>query len=225
MPVDWKAVNERRISEKSQEIQLYCSQKRQSMTPRAFDLARLSLERLLDNIGDRTPRVNYALKAVRQSMSTQDVFVAECNGQQAEALARGVVYNYIGDDLNLYPITAEKKLTVSKARKQMVCNIPIEEMTPRDIIYVTAAVAEGENFSKPTMLAVYEWFKEIGLDPTEARIFSLLFLQGKPVSLSSLPQYNLFSSKYRSAAKALAEKGFICELPGNLLCVTETRIA
>ncbi|MBR3527907.1 MAG: hypothetical protein IKN88_09080 [Bacteroidales bacterium] len=225
MPVDWKAVNEKRISEKSQEIQLYCSQKRQNMTPRAFELARLLLERLLDNIGDRTPNVNYALKAVRQSMSTQDIFVAECDGQQAEALARGVVYNYIGDDLNLYPITAEKKLSVSKARKQMVCDIPIEEMTTNDIIYVAAAIAKGENFSKQTMLAVYGWFKEIDLDPTEARIFSILFTQGKPISLSTLPQYNLFSSKYRSAAKALTEKGYICELPGDLLCVTETTIA
>ena len=37
-------------------------------------------------------------------------------------------------------------------------------MTVRDIIYVAAAITEGENLSKQTMHAVYEWFQKIGLD-------------------------------------------------------------
>lgn len=50
MAVDWTEVNERRIGEKTQEILLYCAQKKTSMTQRAFELARLLFEGLLDNI-------------------------------------------------------------------------------------------------------------------------------------------------------------------------------
>lgn len=225
MYVNWAEVNERRIGEKTQEIRLYCAQKKQNMTSRAFDLARLSLERLLDNISDRTPRSKYAVKAVRESMTTQDECIALCSEKQAASLARGVVYNYIGDDLDLYPITAEKKLLRAKVREQKECNIPIEEMTTRDILFVAASICEGENYSKSTMRAVYEWFKEIGLDPIQTRIFSVLFLKGEPMPINAIPQQTLFYAEYRKAAKALVEKGFISELPGDLYCVTETTIA
>lgn len=225
MYVDWTEVNKRRISEKTQEIRLYCAQKKKNMTSRAFNLARLSLERLLDNISDRTPKSKYAVKAVRESMTTQDDFIAICGEKQAASLARGVVYNYIGDDLNLYPITAEKKLLRSKVRNQKECDIPIDEMTPRDIIFVASSVTEGENYSKATMLAVFEWFKSIGLDPYQTRVFSVLFMKGEPMSINAIPQQNLFYAEYRKAAKALVENGFICELPNDLYCVTETTIA
>lgn len=225
MYVDWAEVNERRIGEKTQEIRLYCAQKRQDMTPRAFDLARMSFERLLDNIADRTPKANYAIKAIRESLTAQDEFIALCSEKQAAALARGIVYNYIGDDLDLYPITAEKKVLRAKVRNQKECNIPIEEMTTRDIIFVASSIAAGENFSKTTMRAVYDWFQSIGLDPIQTRVFSTLFMKGEPMSIKSLPQQNLFSAEYRKAAEALANKGFISELPGDLYCVTETTIA
>lgn len=225
MYVNWAEVNERRIGEKTQEIWLYCAQKKQDMTSRAFDLARLSIERLLDNISDRTPKSKYAVSAVRESMTTQDEFIALCSEKQAASLARGVVYNYIGDDLDLYPITAEKKLLRVKVRKQNECDIPIEEMTTRDIIFVAAAITEGEIFSKATMHTVYEWFNEIGLDPIQTRVFSVLFIKGVAMPLNSIPQQPLFYSEYRKAAKALIDKGFISELPGHLYCVTETTIA
>ena len=225
MYVDWTEVNKRRIGEKTQEIRLYCAQKRQSMTPRAFDLARLSFERLLDNIADRTPKVNYAIKAVRESMTSQDAFVAVCSEKHAAALARGVVYNFIGDDLDLYPITAEKKLLRATVMHQKECNIPIEEMTTSDIIYVVSAVTQGENFSKTTMRVVFEWFQQIGLDPIQARLFSVLFMKGEAVSIKSIPQQELFATEYRKAAKALVEKGFIFETQKDVYCVTETILA
>ena len=225
MYVNWAEVNERRIGEKTLEIRLYCAQKKQSMTPRAFDLARLSLERLLDNISDRTPKSNYAVKAVRESMITQDECIAICDEKQAASLARGVVYNYIGDDLSLYPITAEKKLLRAKVREQKECEIPIEEMTPRDIIFVAASITEGENFSKKTMRAVYDWFREIGLTPIQTRVFSVLFIKGVPLPIKAIPQQALFYAEYRKAAKALIDKGFIIKLPCDLYCVTETTIA
>ena len=195
------------------------------MTPRAFDLARLSLSRLLDNIASRTPKSSFAIKSVRESMSNQDDYIAVCDDKQALSLARGIVYNYIGDDLNLYPITAEKKLLRAKALKLLECDIPIEEMTTKDIIYVAASMAEGENYSRPTMRAVYNWFQEVGLDPMQARIYSILFMKGAPMSLKTFPQRDLLSEEYKLAAKELVNMGFIYELPGDIYCVTETTIA
>ncbi len=225
MSVDWSEVNERRIGEKTQEILLYCAQKRSSMTPRAFDLARLSFGRLLDNIADRNPKSSLVINTIRRGMESQDDCIASCTEKQAAVLARGVVYNCIGDDLDLYPITAERKMLRSKVRQQTECNIPIDEMTVKDIIYVASAITEGVNFSKPTMRAVYEWFQQIGLDPIQTRVYSVLFIKAEPMPLNSLPQHSMFSTEYRKAAKDLVEKGFISELPGNLYCVTETTIA
>ena len=225
MTVNWAEVNNRRISEKTQEILLYCAQKKSSMTPRAFDLARLSFVRLLDNIADRNPKSSYVINTIRQGMELQDECIASCTEEQAAVLARSVVYNYIGDDLNLYPITAEKKLLRAKVRKQTECNIPIDEMTVQDIIYVASAITDGENFSKPTMRAVYEWFQKIDLTPIQARVFSVLYMKARPISMSSLPLQSMFAPDYRKAAESLVEKGFLVELPGKLYCVSETIIA
>ena len=224
MSVDWTEVNERRISEKTQEILLYCSRKKADMTPRAFVLAQISLERLLDNISDRNPKSALICKTVQRSMESQDEVVAICSEKQAAVLARGVVYNYIGDDLDLYPITAEQKLLRSKVRNHGECDIPKDEMTTKDFIFVASAIARGEDFSKTTMRAVFEWFGEIGLDPIQTRVYSILLSKQEPISLTILPQQNLFGADYRKAAKALVEKGFISELPGDLYCVTETTI-
>lgn len=225
MYVDWTEVNERRISEKTQEIRLYCAQKKSSMTERAFDLARLSFGRLLDNIEERNPKSSAVVGGIRKGMESQDDCIAIISEKQAGVLARGVVYNYIGDDLNLYPITAEKKLLRSKVREQKECDIPMDEMTVKDIIYVAAALTEGENFSKQTMRAIYDWFQGIGIDPIQTRVFSVLFMKGEPVSLQSIPQHSMFAAEYRKAAKALVEKGFICEMPDGKYNVTETTIA
>lgn len=225
MYVDWTEVNERRINEKAQEILLYCAQKKSSMTQRAFDLARLSFGRLLDNIAERNPKSTAVVGGFRKGMEFQEDCIAIISEKQAGVLARGVVYNYIGDDLNLYPITAEKKLLRSKSRDQNECDIPLDEMTVKDILYVAFALTGGENFSKQTMRAVFDWFQEIGLDPIQSRVFSVLFMRGEPVSLQSIPQYTMFAAEYRKAAKALVKKGFICEMPDGKYNVTETTIA
>lgn len=225
MSTYWPEVNERRISEKTQEIQLYCAQKKNEMTPRAFELARLSFEQLLNNIMERNPKAESLCKSIRLRMSKNDKCVAPCSEKQAACLARDVVYNYIGDDLNLYPVSAEGKLLRAKVREKQECDIPIEEMTTKDIIFVMNAITEGENFSKQTMRSVFEWFREIGMDPIQARVFSVLFIKQKPLSIREIPQQKLFASEYRKAAKALVKTGYICELPGDLYCLTETVIA
>ena len=97
-------------------------------------------------------------------------------------------------------------------------------MTVKDILFVTAAIIDGENFSRSTMQAVYEWFKEIGLDPYQARVYSYFFRSKEPLSIKTLPQQNLFYTNYQKAAKELISKGFIYELPGDLYYVTETTL-
>lgn len=225
MGVDWTEVNERRIGEKKQEIRLYCSLRKADMTPRAFELAQISFRRLLDNISDRNPQAAPICKTILRSMESQDEVIATCSEKQAVILARGVVYNCIGDDLDLYPITAEQKLLRSKARNLGICDIPKDEMTTKDLIFVAAAIAEGENFSRTTMRNVFEWFGEIGLDPIQTRVYSVLLSKQEPMSLASLPQQSLFGADYRKAVKELVERGFISEFPGNMYCVTETTIA
>ena len=223
MPVDWTEVNKRRISEKTQEISLYCAQKRTDMTPRCFELARLSFEKLLDNIVERNPRASVC-KSIRNSMGEWNNQVAKCSLNQAECLARDVVYNYIGDDLNLYPVSAESKLNRAKVRGLQQCDISKDEMTVKDIIFVVYAMTKGEHFSKRTMRDSFSWFQEIGMDPIQARVFSYLFIKQKPLSLKALPQQELFCSDYRKAARELVKTGFICEFPGELFCITETSI-
>lgn len=195
------------------------------MTSRSFDLARLSFSKLLDNIVERNPRSSFLIDTIRRGMDQNDECIAFCTKNQAASLARGVVYNYIGDDLDLYPVTAEKKLHRSKVRKLKECDIPINEMTTQDIIYVVSAIAEGENFSPATMRSVFEWFIGIGMDPIQARVFSFLFIKRRPLSLKSLPQQSLFASEYKKAAKALVANGYICEYPGDLFCINEITIS
>lgn len=225
MSVNWAKVNSRRVGEKTQEIRLYCAQRKIDMTPRAFELARLSLWELLDNIIQRDLRYAPITKVVRQSMDDQEEFVARISKKQAGKLARAIVYNYIGDDLNLYPVTAEKKLLRAKVRGLTECHIPKEEMMTSDYIFVVYALTEGENFSKLTMRMAFEWFQEAGMDPIQARVFSVLFTKREPLSLKAIPQQSLFASEYRKAAKALVKTGFIYELPGELYCITETTIS
>ena len=225
MSVNWAEVNKRRVGEKTQELRLYCAQRKEDMTPLAFEQARTSLWELLDNIIQRDLRNAPVTKVMRQSMDEQDEFVARISKKQAERLARAIVYNCIGDDLNLYPVTAEQKLLRAKVRGLKECHIPKEEMTTRDNIFVVYALSEGENFSKITMRSAFEWFEEIGMDSIQARVFSVLFTKQTPLSLKAIPQQNLFASEYRKAAKALVKTGFIHELPGELYCVTETTIS
>ena len=221
MSVNWKEVNTRRISEISQEIQLFCAKKKTEMTPRAFALARLSLGQLLDNITDRNPGYTKTPEAVRSSMNNHNNCIATCTDWQAATLARTVVYTCIGDDLNLYPITAEDKIQRAKIRNQPACDIPFDELTSNDIIYIVAASAKGENISSNTMISVFDWFKDIGMDPIQARVFSILYIAKKPIHIKSFPQQSLFSAEYNRAAKALVNQGFIYRIEDDKYCVTE----
>ena len=222
--MDWTEVNERRISEKTQEISLYCAQKKSDMTTRGFELARLSFEKLLDNIVGRNPRAASMCKSIRNGMNERNNQVAKCSIKQAECLARSIVYDCIGDDLDLYPVSSESKLNRAKVRGLQQCDIPQEEMTIKDIIFVVYAITNGENFSKRTMRDAFSWFQDIGMDPIQARVFSYLFIKQKPLSLRAISQQELFSSEYTKAARELVNSGFICELPGDLFCITETSI-
>lgn len=222
MAMDWNEINERRISEITQEIRLYCAQKKSIMTPRAFDRARRSFDDLLDNIAQRNPKSIGVVKSLKKSMERQEECIADCSELQAKCLARGVVYNKIGNDLQLYPITAKKKISLALARGLKECDIPIDEMTDKDIIYVASAITEGERLSKATTLNVFNWFKERGLEPMETRVFAYMYKRQVPVSIKSLPQQEVLGAEYRNAAKSLVDKGFIRELPDNMYFATET---
>ena len=93
MSTDWTEINERRIGEKTQELLLYCSQKKEDMTSRSFDLARMSLRHLLDNIADRDPYHKGIPNTVKDSMEKQDVVVAQCSEKQAACPARILIKN------------------------------------------------------------------------------------------------------------------------------------
>lgn len=208
MPVDWKEVNERRIDEKTQELLLYCSHGKEEMTPRAFELARISLSILLDNIAERDPIYGKVSLTVKASMDKQTKRLAICSQKQAILLARTIVYKAIGDDLKLYPITAEHKVQRSK-QKGVICHIPKDEMTIKDFIYVARAIALGENISKQTMLDVFSAFKEYGIDPVMTKVYSVFSFLSKPSDLSSMPMRSVLGSEYRKAAERLVEMGYM----------------
>lgn len=209
MSVDWNEVNERRISEKTQEILLYCALRKSEMTPRSFDLAKMSFGNLLNNIIDRNQKYSAIPKGMLKSLDRQDECVSECNLTQAETLAKSIVYGCVGDDLDLYPVTAERKLQRSKLRGFQACNIPEDEMTIRDRIYVIAASAKGESFTVQTLKSVYLWFNQFGFDPHQTRIYCVIWHSARPVSLNSLPLYSQFAREYRQAVKLLVDKGFL----------------
>jgi len=202
-------VNERRISEKTQEVRNYCSQRREDMTPRAFELARQSLSSLLDNIKDRNEAYSGIPETVKASMEKQNAVVAECSEKQAKSLASTIVYRFIGDDLNLYPVTADQKIQRSLARGFRECNIPPEEMMPGDYLFVARAITKGVNISRRTMQAVLAKFQEYGFNPYMMRVYSYVALNAKPVAITLVPDYAQFASEYREAAKKLIEMGYL----------------
>ena len=213
MPFDWTEVNERRISEKTQEILLYCAQKSCDMTPHSFELARVSLSQLLDNMIDRDKKEFSGIyESVRRGMEYQNNCVAICSEKQAACMARSVVYGYMGDDLNLYPITAEQKLQRAKVRGLTTCDIPKDEMTDKDMVYIVYAFTQGESLSKNTMIAAFEWFKQFGFDPSKARVYATYRYSFKPLNIKSIPQYSMFIPKYRFAVRSLIEEGYLLQV-------------
>ena len=209
--MDWTEVNERRIKEKTQELMIYCAQKRCDMTARGFELARISLDRLLDNIVARNSGYSSIPETVRRSMEHQDICVAECSENQAASLARTIVYKCIGDDLDLYPVSASKKLLRSKARGYEILDIPKDEMTVRDRFFVMYSIVSGEQFSRSMQMELTTWFRDLGLDVYQAQVYSVIFHLERPVSIKALPRQSQFRTDYRKAAKTLVEKGLLRE--------------
>ena len=208
MSTDWTEINERRIGEKTQELLLYCSQKKEDMTSLSFDLARLSLRHLLDNLAERDPYHKGIPDTVKDSMEKQDIVVAQCSEKQAACLARTIVYKAIGDDLNLYPVTAEKKLQVAKLQG-IPCSIRREEMVMKDMLFIANAIAKGEDISKGTMKIVFEAFKEFGFDPMMTRVYSILYFNPKPMLLASLPMQSVLGRDYKKTADKLVSMSIL----------------
>lgn len=203
----WDEINDRRIEEKTQEVLSYCAQKKGTMTIRSFELARLSLEHLLDNITERDYTHAGIPKMVKESMIYQEDVVAECTLNQAASLARSIVYKAIGDDLNLYPVTAEKKLSRSKQRGEKLCNIPANEMTVKDYLFVAKSLSDGEAFTKGTALNVFFIFNDYGFDPMMTRVFaSYAYFRG-PKPLSALLLQSVLGTDYRKPAEKLVSMG------------------
>ena len=179
------------------------------MTPRSFILAKISLERLLDNVIERDPNYSSFPVIVKKSIEEQDDCIALCTEKQASLIARSIVYKCIGDDLDLYPISAEQKIQKSKARGESVCTIPFDELTDEDIKYVTYASAKGENISQKTMTPIFEWFKEFDFDSFQARVYCTLYYSNKPLNISAIPKAAMFYAEYRKAAESLVEQGYL----------------
>lgn len=216
MPVDWKEVNDRRIGEISQEIMLYCSRRASEMTPRSFELAIISMAKLLDNIAERNWKFPWVARKVKESIDSQNSIVAVCDMIQALSLAKSIVYNKIGDNLNLYPITASQKLAKAKNDKQLECDIPSDELTEQDMVYIAYARTQGESISTKTFQTVIKWFEQHGLGPIEALVYSVYQYTKGGVSISSLAQQSILGSEYKLAAKSLVKKGYLNPLDNGL---------
>lgn len=210
MSVDWGEVNERRIGEKAQELRIYCSHKREEISARSFELARISLCHLLDNIAERDIDYKGVPATVKASMDNNNDMVASCSEKQAVILARTIVYKAIGDDLNLYPITAEQKLQRSK-QKGVSCHIPRDEMTIKDLLYVARSMTFGENYTKPTMMAVFSAFSDYGMDPVMTRVYAVFSFFTKASSISSMPMQSVLGNEYRKAANQLVKTGYLSQ--------------
>ncbi len=186
------------------------------MTDRAFDLARMSFSNLLDIIAERNPKSSLIINSLRKGMEFQDDCIAVISEKQASVLARGIVYNYIGDDLNLYPISAKDKLNRSKVKGFNECDIPSDELTDDDIVYVMFASTMGERFSRRTNTAVNDWFTQFGFNHYQAMVYSVYQYTDGARSINSLPHQSVFGHDYRIAAKELLDKGFLRQLePGT----------
>lgn len=211
MPTNWTEINERRIGEKKQELLIYCSTRRDSLTQRSFELARESLKPLLGNLMDRNSGYEGIPNSVWRSMEIQDEVIAKCSEKQAEAMAKTIVLKGIGDDLNLYPLTAEQKIQRAK-QQHRVCFIRIDEMTLKDMLFVSRAHRMGDNISPDTMRPLYRFFDDsYGFTPYMVQVYACLYYADGPKNIRSLPGYAQSSDRYHTAAKELLRRGFISQ--------------
>ena len=228
-PGYWDEVNDRRIGEKTQEVLGYCAQKKSAMTIRSFELARLSLAQLLDDIAERDYTHARIPKMVKKSMEHQEDVVAECTLNQAASLARSIVYRGVGDDLNLYPVSAEKKLSRSRQRGETLCSIPADEMTVKDYLFVAKSLSDGESFTKGTVSSVFAFFNDYGFDPMMTRVFASYAYFKNPAPLTALPLQSVLGTYYRNTAEKLVSMGVMrktsdkdYELAGDALSILKT---
>ena len=223
MSANWAEVNEKRISEKTQEILLYCNQKASLMTSRAFELARISFSQLIDNLVQRNIKLTGIAKAIKQSMESQNSCIAICSEQKADLMAKTIVYDYVGNDLNLYPVSAKQKLQRSQARKEQLCVIPLEEMTFKDCLFViySSLYNNSIQFSRETINSAYTVLEQKGLSRLQANIYAFLCVKGTRIRLIEIPNYSILSTDYRLAAKGLLENGVINEVEPGFFSLAE----
>ncbi len=186
------------------------------MTPRSFELAKISMAKLLDNIAERNWKFPWVARKVKESIDSQNSIVAVCDKIQALSLAKSIVYNKIGDNLNLYPITASQKIAKAKNDKLLECDIPSDELTEQDMVYIAYARTQGESLSNRTFQTSIKWFAQHNLDPIEAMVYSVYQYTEGCVSISSLPQQSILGPDYKKAAKSLVQKGYLYQLENGL---------
>lgn len=158
------------------------------MTERAFVKARNSLSSLLDNLSDRDRFKDDDDKGVADSIkagidASGDV-VAKCTMPQANALAKIAVHRGVSDDLNLYPVSAERKLGRDLVRKT-ITDYEIEELTLKDMLYFVGKHVEGREMSRYTMPKIYQHLQaEYGFDVYMSKVVAqVYFIPKNPLKI------------------------------------------
>lgn len=204
--MDYKEINERRISEKTQEVLNYCRQSHTSMTPEAFRKAKESMKRLLENVKDRDNYSLNSIKEVLESIGNQEDTVAICDSEKADRIAKVIVYKCIGDDLNLYPVSGKAKIDKDMVKKQTT-DYSIDELTIKDMLYFIYAHTQNNkqhyNLSTVTMPAIYSYFKEhYDFDLYMSKIIAQLYYQ-------PLNKHKIQSWQTNNAGTRLIERGIV----------------
>lgn len=179
---NWGEINERRVSEKTQEIYNYCKQSRQDMTETAFKKAKESLKILLTDVKECDRYHLQAIRSVLDSIDKRNDILAVCSTEQADRIAKVLVYQGFRDDLNLYPVRAAQKIGRDEKRG-VITDYNVEELTSADMMYFIRAHVNGANLSRHTMPSIYRSVKEcFGLDLYMAKIIAQLFFNPMPIS-------------------------------------------
>lgn len=189
--MDWTVINERRISEKRQEIYNYCRQRKGDMTPEAFIKAKLSLGNLLQNLSERDRYKSGVAQTVNRSIDTVTDIVATCTEDQADALAKIVVYQAVGDDLDLYPVSGEKKVErdiayMRRTGQKMGNPWGIDELTVKDMLFFIRQHIQGVCLSTKTLPLIYRYFIDnFSLEPAAAKTVAYIYFSAGNVQKDS----------------------------------------
>lgn len=151
------------------------------MTPEAFKKAKLSLGNLLKNLADRDRFAKEVAQTVDKSIDTEKDIVANCSEKQAEVFAKVVVYNAVGDDLGLYPVSGEKKVErdiayMKRTGQKMGNPWGLDELTEKDMLYFIRQHINGVCLSTKTLPSIYKYFIEhFSLDPAAAKTVAYIY--------------------------------------------------